>query len=118
MTSATAMRFEVVYCAEVDGGLEFWHIMYADDTDGPQAERIAKSEQGLFYWLFFSLIRSEFSRHGERAYSNLAEAARSVGFEHLVDVFRLEEAIGSDYERRGELRACEFLARFSAGLAL
>jgi hypothetical protein len=95
--------FEVVYCAEAKGGVEFWHVMYADDTDGPQPERIAKSEQGLFYWLFFSLIQSEFFSRGERAYSNLAEAAKSVGFEHLVDVFRLEEEIGSDYERRGEL---------------
>lgn len=97
--------FEVVYCVKVEGGLEFWHVMYADDTDGPQAERIAKSEQGLLYWLFFSLIGSEFFRHGERAYSALAEAAQSVGFGHLVDVFRLEEQIGSDYERRGELTA-------------
>lgn len=95
--------FEVVYCMKAEGGLEFWHVMYADDTDGPQAERIAKSEQGLFYWLFFSLIQSEFFRHGERAYANLAEAAKSVGFEQLVDVFRLEKEIGSDYERRGEL---------------
>lgn len=97
--------FEVVYCAKVEGGLEFWHVMYADDTDGPQAERIATSEQGLLYWLFFSLIGSEFFRHGEGACSNLAEAAKSVGFEHLVDVFRLEVEIGSDYERRGELTA-------------
>lgn len=95
--------FEVVYCAEAQGSTEFWHVMYADDTDGPQAERVARSEQGLFYWLFFSLIGSEFFRHGERAYSNLVEAATSVGFEHLVDVFRLEEEIGSAYERRGEL---------------
>jgi hypothetical protein len=97
--------FEVVYCAKAAGGTEFWHVLYADDTDGPEAERIARSEQGLFYWLFFSLIRSEFLIHGERAYSTLADAAKSVGFEHLVEVFRLEEEIGSDYERRDELTA-------------
>jgi hypothetical protein len=95
--------FEVVYCAKVGGGLEFWHVMYADDTDGPEAERIAKSEQGLLYWLFFSLIASELSRHGEGAYFKLAEAAKSVGFEHLIAVSRLEEEIGSDYDPRGEL---------------
>lgn len=95
--------FEVVYCAKANDALEFWHVAYADDTDGPEANRIARSEQGLYYWLFFSLIQSEFHKQGERAYSTLAEAAKSVGFEHLLDVFRLEEGIGSDYERRGEL---------------
>lgn len=97
--------FEVVYCAKAEGGLTFWHIIYADDTDGPQSEPIAKSEQGLLYWLFFWLIQSEFFRHGEGAYATLAEAAKSVAFEHLVDVFRLEEEIGSDSARRGELAA-------------
>jgi len=32
-------------------------------------------------------------------------ARRSCGFEHLVDVFRLEEEIGSDYERQAKLFA-------------
>jgi len=97
--------FEVVYCARPEVGTEFWHVLYADDADGPVAERVAISEQGLFYWLFFFLIESEFFIHGERAYSTLADAAKSVGFEHLAAVFRLEEEIGSDYERRGELTA-------------
>jgi len=97
--------FEVVYCVRSQDGLEFWRVMYADDTDGPDAQQIAKSEQGLFYWLFFSLIGSEFSKHSERAYSTLADAAKAVAFNHLVEVFRLEEEIGSDYDRRGELTA-------------
>jgi hypothetical protein len=96
--------FEVVYCAKRgQGGFEFWHVMYADDTDGPDAELIARSEQGLFYWLFFPLIESEFSAHGEGAYSTLAAAAKAVSFEHLVEVFRLQEVIGSDHDRRGEV---------------
>ena len=95
--------FEIVYCASGQRGLGFWHVLYADDTEGPDAEFVARTEQGLFYWLFFSLIGSEFCRHGERAYSTLAAAARSVAFDRLVEVFRLEEEIGSEYDRRGEL---------------
>ena len=97
--------FEVVYCAKGQDGLEFWNVMYADDMDGPDAERVARSEQGLFYWLFFSLIRSEFFVHGEGAYATLAAAAKAVNFKHLVEVFRLEEEIGTDYARHGELIA-------------
>ncbi len=95
--------FEVVYCGKNRDDIEFWHVMYADDTDEPDAERIARSEQGLFFWLFFSLIPSEFFEHGERAYATLVAAADAVEFNYLVDVFRVEEEIGSDYQRRREL---------------
>ena len=95
--------FEVVYCAGGECGFQFWHVTYADDMDGPSGELIARSEQGLFYWLFFSLIGSEFSARGERAYISLAAAAKAVSFNHLLDVFHLEEEIGSEHDRRGEL---------------
>ena len=94
---------EIVYCAVGRDGLEFWHVMYADDTEGPDAELVARSEQGVLDWLFFALIGSEFFEHGERAYSTLAAAAKAVAFDRLVEVFRLEQEIGSDYGRRGEL---------------
>jgi hypothetical protein len=97
--------FEVVYGAFGERGVEFWHVMYADDTGGPDGKLVARSEQGLFYWLFFSLIGTEFFALGERAYASLAAAAKAVSFDHLVEVFRLEEEIGSDYDRRGELLA-------------
>jgi hypothetical protein len=95
--------FEVMYCAKAVDGLEYWNVMYADDTEGPEADLVARSEQGLYFWLFFFTIRSEFFLHGEEAYKTLAAAAKSVGFNHLVEVFRLEEEIGADYDRRREL---------------
>jgi hypothetical protein len=85
-----------MYCAREKSGFAFWNVMYADDTEGPDAQLVSRSEQGLYFWLFFRLIPAEFFKHGEAAYENLAAAAKSVGFEHLIEVFRLEEQIGTD----------------------
>jgi len=100
--------FEIVYCAKGPNRLHYWHVMYADDTDAPTASLVARSEQGLYFWLFFSLIPSEFHRHGERAYASLVSAAKAVGFTHLMEVFRLEEEIASDYDRCRELTEKSF----------
>lgn len=88
--------FSVVYCSRTESAFEFWEVMYADDMPGPTSSLLARSEQGLFFWLFFFVIQSEFSEHGEGAYSTLAAAAKSVNFKYLVEVFRLEGDIGSD----------------------
>ena len=94
---------EIVYCANTAKGPEYWQVMYADDMPDPESCLVARAEQGLYFWLFFFMIRSEFFLHGERAYSSLAAAAKAVHFHGLLEVFRLEEEIGSDDARRGEL---------------
>jgi hypothetical protein len=96
--------FEVMYCCRTGDGLEFVHVMYADDMDGPLMRAVAKSEQGLYFWLFFHLIGSEFFRHGEGAYLTLVAAAKSVGFNFIVEVFRLEQEIGTDDQCAEKLR--------------
>ena len=78
--------FEVMYCEQVEHGVEFWNVLHADDTESVRPELVARSEQGLYYWLFFFLIGSEFFVHGERAYSTLVAAANSVGFRYLKEV--------------------------------
>lgn len=94
---------EVVYCTMGAHGIEYWHVMYSDCEPAPQSQLIGRSEQGLYFWMFFFLIEPEFSLHGERAYETLVAAAKSVGFRFLIEVFRLEEEIGSDSERFSEL---------------
>ncbi len=95
--------FDIVYCGRTEAGFIVWNVEYADDMPGPTSTVIGVSEQGVLFWLFFFLIPSEFARYGERAYNTLAEAAKSVDFKHLVEVFRLEEEIGADFSRRNEL---------------
>jgi hypothetical protein len=95
--------FEVVYCVSAQEGLEFWHVTYADDMPCPDSHCIARSVQGLYFWLFFYLIQSEFFGQGEGAYNTLVAAAKTVGFKHLAEVFRLEGEVGSDYEHQGQV---------------
>jgi hypothetical protein len=54
---------------------------------------------------FFYIIQSEYFRHGEGAYKTLVEAAKSMEFKYLMDVFRLEGEMGSDYENQDEVVA-------------
>lgn len=90
--------FDVLYCERFDDETEFWNVSYADDMDEPNSNRVARSEQGLFFWLFFFLIPAEYFRHrvNQDAFDSLTAAAESVGFRYLSDVMKFEEEFGSD----------------------
>jgi hypothetical protein len=91
--------FDIFYAVNDDEGIEYWHVRYADDMDGPDAKRVAKSEQGLFFWLFFYLIGHAYfvAKMHETALQDLRAAAGDVGVRHLENVMTLEEEIGTDY---------------------
>jgi hypothetical protein len=98
--------FDIVYAVKGSERLEYWHVRYADDAPAPESERIACSEQGLFFCLFFDLISIAYFRaktDGD-ALDNLLAAAASVGFRHFDEVMTLEEEIGSDEDREALLR--------------
>ena len=94
--------FEVMYCKCMSEKLEFWNVLFADDTDGPDPELVAVSEQGLYFWLFFYLIPAEYFKHrtNQDAFDALSAAAASVHFRYLSDVMKFEEEYGTDENSR------------------
>jgi len=98
--------FEVMYCKCMSEKLEFWNVWYADDTDGPDPELVAVSEQGLYFWLFFYIIPIQYFQHktNQDAFDALCAAAASVYFRYLSDVMKFEEEYGSDENSRTLIR--------------
>ena len=88
---------EIMFCEHADGRNEFWNVWYADDTDGPDPELVARSEQGLYFWLFFYLIPVQYFRSAtnQEAFDTLSAAAESVGFSYLDEAMKFEEEFGS-----------------------
>jgi hypothetical protein len=89
--------FEIMFCEGKDGSIEFWNVLYTDDMDGPVPELVGRSEQGLYYWLFFYLIPAQFFRSNtkEQAYHDLRAAAQAAGFQYFEDVLKFEEEVGA-----------------------
>ncbi|MGA2233129.1 MAG: hypothetical protein ABSH22_19680 [Tepidisphaeraceae bacterium] len=98
--------FEVMYLERPGDQIEFWNVLYADEIDGPDYELVARSEQGLFFWLFFFLVPACYLQHrtNQGAFDALSAAAKSVHFRYLSDVIRFEEEFGSDERARMLIR--------------
>lgn len=94
--------FDILYCERAGSEVEFWNVQYADDMEEPNAELVARSEQGLFFWLFFSLIPAEYFRQitHQDAFDALKAAADAVGFRYFYEVMKFEEEFGSDENAR------------------
>jgi hypothetical protein len=76
-----------------DGGIEFIEF----DIEAPEDYHlISRSTQGLFAWTFFWLVEDEDWDDAEAALGRLREAALAVGFVHLDDVLRIQEAGSSE----------------------
>ncbi len=89
----------VVGCRRETGGLVFldW---YLESLDPP--ERLARSEQGLLFWLFSYLAEWEEWDSEEAALGRLREAAAVVGFRYFEQLwaFTLEHGRRPDYRER------------------
>jgi hypothetical protein len=81
----------VVGCRRTPSGLEFvdW---YLEAGDPPKL--IARSEQGLLFWLFSYLIEDHDWDDEPAARRELAEAAAAVGFRQLAEVEKFQEKFG------------------------
>lgn len=67
-----------------------------DLEDPDTVELIARSEQGLLFWLFSHLIEDDDWRSEAAAEAKLREAAEAVGFRHFDEVNRFQQTLGTD----------------------
>jgi hypothetical protein len=85
----------VVGCRPTAAGMEFldWYLESADPP-----EVIARSEQGLYFWLFSYLIEDQDWDDELAARRELAEAATAVGFRQLAEVEAFQQEFGRRHD--------------------
>jgi hypothetical protein len=98
----------VIGCRPDAGGLVFldWYL----ESPAPP-ERIARTEQGLLFWLFSYLLEDEEWDSEEAALERLRKAAVAVGFRHFESLWGvvLEHGQRPDYRERVEAAAWDIL---------
>jgi hypothetical protein len=81
----------IVGCRRAGGGLEF----IALDVEIPwQLDLLARSEEGLLFWLFSYLIEDQDWDDEPLAIQALADAAAAVGFRRLAEVDQFQQRFG------------------------
>jgi hypothetical protein len=88
----------VVCCRHSVEGLEFLEL----DVETPlELRRIARSEQGLLFWLFSYLIEDQDWEDEAATAALLKSAAEAVGFKHFtrVNYFQQKQGKELDYAR-------------------
>jgi hypothetical protein len=99
----------VVGCVQTPQGLEF--VRWSVEADDPP-ELIARSEQGLLFWLFSYLIEDADWEDEEAAVRRLRAAAVAVAFRYFDEVNEFQQQRGSDpsYDELLRTAACELPA--------
>jgi len=101
--TGTPEFFDVLYAKRTPAGPEFYSVIY-EQGDEPCTTLLARTEQGLLFWLFYWFMEREESDAQEGW--NLPALASTLGFHYLQQVaaFRRACADGLDYhDRLGEV---------------
>jgi hypothetical protein len=99
----------IVGCRRAGGGLEFIGL----DVEVPgNVHRLARSEEGLLFWLFSYLIEDQDWDDEPSARRAIAHAAAALGFRRLDEVDQFQQQLGgrTDYDELLRAAALEIEA--------